>query len=363
MDESKQDFEAIRIRQAKSGKVSFSDPIVLRDSSKRQVVVVPFFIPRTDHTELAIKIVSYLKQRPPISWTVIEEKSVSLSEEASRKLLSALQTHLKVAETGEGGSFLLIRVSEGTANLTEHDPAKVAKALTSVLGQPEIVEHLKNTELSAELLTALRGAIRLSEMRRAVSQLREFLVAGESDEDVYQTWCEKHSWAFGNAYVLRDSVRDISAGDRLDLLLPTVIAGYRDIVELKRPDMRVMNWDEAHRNHYFSSEVAKAIGQCHRYLDVLHEMAAQGLRDHPEIVAYHPRAIIVIGRSNDWDVSKLRDLHGLNRRLSGIMIMTYDQLLAQGERLIDILSPRQESRQNSQDLQHEWTDVDEDIPF
>src|SRR5579863_9854615 len=128
MDEPKQDFETIRTRRAKSGKISYSDPVVLRDSSKRQVVVVPFFIPRTDRTELAIKIVSYLKQPPPISWAVIEEKSVSLGEEASRKLLSALKTHLKIAEIGEDGSFLLIRVSEGTANLTEHDPAKVAKA-------------------------------------------------------------------------------------------------------------------------------------------------------------------------------------------------------------------------------------------
>jgi sirohydrochlorin ferrochelatase len=363
MDEPNQDFETITTRQAKSGKVSFSDPILLRDSSKRQVVVVPFFIPHTDHTELAIKIVSYLKQRPPISWTVIEEKSVSLGEEASRKLLSALQTHLKIAETGEDGSYLVIRVSEGTAQLTAHDPAKVAQALTKVLGQPEIVEHLKNTELSAELLTALRGAIRLGEMRRAVTKLREYLTMGESDEGVYQTWCERHSWAFGNAYVLRDSVRDISPGDRLDLLLPTVIAGYRDIVELKRPDMRVMNWDDAHRNHYFSSDVAKAIGQCHRYLDVLHEVAAKGLRDHPEIVAYHPRAIIVIGRSNDWDESKLRDLHGLNRRLSGIMIMTYDQLLAQGERLIDILSPKQETRQGLQDCSDVWSEGNEDMPF
>jgi len=70
----------------------------------------------------------------------------------------------------------------------------------------------------------------------------------------------------------------------------------------------------------------------------LHEVAANGLRDHPEIVAYHPRAILIIGRSNKWDSDKLRSLHGLNRRLSGITVMTYDQLLAQGERLIETVS-------------------------
>ena len=363
MDEPREDFETITTRQAKSGKVGYSDPVILRESSKRQVVVVPFFIPHTEHTELAIKIISYLKRRPPLNWAVIEEKSLSLGEDESRKLLSALQMHLKVAEAGEDGSFLVIRVTEGTALLTAHDPAKVAQALTKVLGQPEILAHLQSAELSAELLTALRGAIRLSEMRRAVAQLREYLATGQGDEGIYQVWCEKHSWAFGNAYVLRDHVHDISTGDRLDLLLPTVIAGYRDIVELKRPDVPVLFYDDTHRNHYFSADVSKAVGQCHRYLDVLHEAAAEGLRDHPEIVAYHPRAIIVIGRSADWDGSKLRALHGLNRRLSGIVVMTYDQLLAQGQRLIDILSPGQEEARESQDYSADGPDEEDDFHF
>ena len=76
----------------------------------------------------------------------------------------------------------------------------------------------------------------------------------------------------------------------------------------------------------------------HRYLDILHEEAATGLRDHPEIVAYHPRATVVIGRSNACEPDQRRALQGLNSRLSGITVMTFDQLLAQGERLIEMLS-------------------------
>jgi hypothetical protein len=161
---------------------------------------------------------------------------------------------------------------------------------------------------------------------------------------------------------MRDEVREISPGDHLDLLLPTVISGYRDIVELKRPDMPVLFYDEQHRNYYFSSDVSKAIGQCHRYLDVLQDAAAQGLRDHPEIVAYHPRAIIVIGRSVRWSKEQLRALHGLNSRLAGVTVMTYDQLLAHGERLIEMLSAGkiEESIDAIDGLQ---TIIDDDIPF
>lgn len=333
-------LDSVHRRTAKSGRVGYGDPVVLHDSSKRRIVVVPFFIPHSDHTELTIKLIAYAKAPPPTDWAVIEEKSLSLSEAAARRLHSALRSHLAVAETGEEGNFLIIRVSEGTAQLGAHDPAKVAAALTKVLSQDEILQHLQGAELSTELVSAFRGAIRLSEMRSAVAQLRQFLDEGEASELVYQDWCEKHTWAFGNAYVVRDNVREISTGDTLDLLLPNVIAGYRNIVELKHPDMPVLYYDEAHRNFYFSSELSKALGQCHRYLDVLHEVAAKGLRDHPEVVAYHPRAVIVIGRSKGWDDAKLRALHGLNRRLSSVAIMTYDHLLAQGERLIEMLGPK-----------------------
>jgi len=152
-----------------------------------------------------------------------------------------------------------------------------------------------------------------------------------------------------------------SPGDHLDLLLPTVISGYRDIVELKRPDMTVLYYDEQHNNYYFSADVSKAIGQCHRYLDILHEVAAKGLLDHPEIVAYHPRAIIVIGRSARWKTEQLRALHGLNSRLAGLTVMTYDQLLAQGERLIEMLSAKTIA-EDADSLSLE-TMVDDDIPF
>jgi hypothetical protein len=240
--------------------------------------------------------------------------------------------------------------------LSAHDPAMVARALAKVLSEPEIAKHLDGVELSTEFVSAFRGAIRLKEMIGAVASLRMHLDSGETDELVYQKWCEDHSWAFGNAYVVRDEVRNISIGDKVDALLPTVIAGFRDLVELKRPDMSVLLWDKAHRNYYFSAEVSSAFGQCHRYLDILHDVASKGLLDHPEIVAYHPRAILVIGRSKEWNEDRHRALHGLNRRLNGITVMTYDQLLAQGERLVQMLA-------SEPSIVAPIDDFDDDIPF
>ena len=337
------DLGSIKRRKAASGKVSYGDAVILHETSRSRVTLVPFFIPHSDSTELSVKITTYNKKEG--GWIVKEDKTITLTEPASRKLLAALNQHLEVAKSNEDGNYLLLKVSEGTADIGSHDPSMVANALTKVLSQEDIVQHLNQAELSDELIHSLRGAIRVREMQAAVAELRLKLDQQVNDEHVYQQWCQRHSWAFGSAYVVSDDVRNITASDNLDMLLPTVIAGYRDLVELKRPDMHVIRYDNAHRNYYWSSDVSKAIGQCHRYLDVLHEVAASGLRDHPEIVAYHPRAIIVIGRSNTWEDRELRALHGLNHRLSSVTVMTYDQLMAQGERLLSIVTPRASEQQ------------------
>ena len=175
-------------------------------------------------------------------------------------------------------------------------------------------------------------------MKQAVLELRALLESGQNQERFYQEWCESHPWAFGNQFIVNDTIRNISIQDQVDLLMPRIMAGFRDIIELKRPDVEVLYYDATHRDYYFSSEVSKAIGQCHRYLDAFVEEAGKGLRGNPEIIAYHPEATIVIGRMADWGDEKAKALHGLNSRLSGIRVITYDHLLAQGESLIDYLS-------------------------
>lgn len=344
-------------KQAKSGNVSYSNPVTLHETSKSKIDFVPFYITKTSGVELAGKIQTYKKQKTPFGDLPIEEKSLSLQGNAVLKLYDALKAHIAVKDESEG-NFLLIKINDGTAQLADHDPQSVANALASVLSQSEIIAHLKNTDITDELANALKGSIRLKDMRSAVSQLRNHLNNQENDEKVYQKWCEEYPWAFGNSYVVNDDVRAISPHDHLDLMLSNVIAGFRDVIELKRPNMEVLNYDNSHRNYYFSSEVSKAIGQCHRYLDIFNEVASKGLHDHPEIVAYHPRATIVIGRSDNWSPDKHKALHGLNSRLTSLSIMTYDHLLNQGERLINLLEPCTKTQENNINIDNDWDDFE-----
>jgi hypothetical protein len=329
------DIQQIARKLARSGKVEHSDPVVLHDTRQSRITMLAWFIRRSAGTELHVRL-ELFKKHPGVG--LVQEGQITLRHQATVDLARSIQAHLAVANEELTGEYFAVRLRGGTTALGDHDPREVAQALSAILGTPEVARRLSELALPGELITALRSALRIAEMRKAVQDLRSLLDSGEHHEEKYQRWCTLHSWAFGNGYIAADEVRAISTGDNVDLLLPSVISGLRDVVELKRPDMELVLWDKQHRNYYFSSEASKAIGQCHRYLDILQDVAAHGLLDHPQVVAYHPRAVVVIGRSNDWSSGRVKGLHGLNSRLRDISVMTYDHLLAQSERLLDILS-------------------------
>jgi hypothetical protein len=247
----------------------------------------------------------------------------------------ALATFLQGEVTG---SFMLLPTDDPDSQNPSSDPAQAAALIGQLLRRKGAVEALTDHESAMDLLDALQNGRRVRELRSAISELQTMLTDGEASESAYQHWCEQHVWAFGNAYVLRDEVRDIGDGDSLDLLVKNAVAGYRDLIELKTPTPNVLLYDISHKSYYFSADVSKVLGQVHRYLDNLHRRVGMlGLTDHPELSVYHPRGTIVIGRSHDWDVRKSEALHGLNSRLNGITVMTYDHLVARAESVLAAL--------------------------
>lgn len=326
--------EEIRRRTARSGLVDFSDAVVIHETSKLRIELIPFYVGRSLH----VKIERHDKVAGG------SPTSVSLDDAAVDRLREALN-HRSVVAKGGTGSFHVIKADGALAQMTDAEIDATAQAINRLLSTEGAARGLSLLDLNVDLVRALRTEVRLRELRDAVQILADHLDDEVAEEQAYQKWCEEHSWAFGNAYVVNDRLRSISATDQVDLLLPSVLGGFRDLIELKRPDMTVLGWDRSRRSHYWSSDCSKALGQCHRYLDVLHSEVADGrLRDSPEVVAYHPRATVVIGRSQEWTNDQHRALHGLNRRLSDITVITYDHLLAQAKRTLELLeSPEVES--------------------
>jgi hypothetical protein len=338
--------EEIRRKRARSEAVDYSDPVELHDSSQLRIELIPFYIGKT----FAAKIIRYDKTEGG------EQTAISLQPQPVRRLHEELGKHLAIAEE-DRGNYLVVRTDGSVDGIADLDLETIAQTITQLLRTEGVAQQLSRLDLGAEILRALRTEFRLRELRDSVAELTNHLREGIADEHAYQQWCEAHSWAFGNAYVVNDTLRNISATDQVDLLLPLNLGGFRDLIELKRPDTSVLNWDASHHNYYWTAESSRAIGQCHRYLDVLHsEVGDGGLRDSPEVVAYHPRATVVIGRSNDWGSQEHKALHGLNRRLSDISVITYDHLLAQARRTLELMESPEMEGENLADsvVPDEW---------
>ncbi|MFK0279955.1 Shedu anti-phage system protein SduA domain-containing protein [Streptomyces sp. NPDC090499] len=318
-------------RPASSGQVSFSDPLTLRDNRAVCIKALPYFIPHNSSpSELAIKIVREDKRSG-------EVREISLEEEELRALKRHIAQCLSVTEQDDDGQYLVLRTDNLSGQVDVSDDA--ARALGNALDSRTFSRRLAQYVDPESLARAFSASVRIGELRSALTELKQNLDEGKTRESIYQDWCERHSWAFGNTYVARDDQRVIGIGDHVDVMMKSAANGLRDIFELKRPDMDVLLFDDTHKNWYWSSAAAKAIGQCHRYLDTLHRVGPNGFQpDQPEFVAYHPRAVVVIGRSHGWGDAQLRALHGLNSRMHGISVMTYDQLLAQCEALLSQIS-------------------------
>lgn len=347
-------IDKIERKKATSGKVSYCDPKVIDQNSKTRTKALAYFISRSSgQDELHLKIIKEEKaERLPFYQ---EGRSINLSHTATLNLYHFLVSHLETAKQGADGEYLLIKISDGENNIKYFERDTVVNTLLKVLNEKDIVEYLSSKEISSEVRNSLRLAMRTNEMKEAIQELKYYLDDGEVKEQVYQKWCEKYSWVFGSCYLTSDQVRRISAKDNIDLLLPTVFSRFRDIIELKRPDMEVLNHDNNHQNFYFSSEVSKAIGQCKRYIRVFREQAKYGLEDNKEIIACEPKAIIVIGRSIGWEGDKVQALHELNSELHNISIITYDELLSRGERQLEIVC---EDNTVSKEINDEY-----DLPF
>lgn len=349
-------------KQAKGNdNIEYGEVSVLHSSSQSEITVLPFFIKHSDPTkerDLCIKIIKSKKA----SGISLPEVEINMREKAILALRDKLNELLALKKIPENGNFLLVRIgNEQQVDLSGLDTSDVAKALISVLENDEIIEHIDAIDFSDNLAFAFRNSIKIKSLIKAMDEL-EAALETEDSEQYYQDWCESNGWIFGNQYVMKDQERRISRNDNVDLLVTSVISGFRDIIELKKPTFTVLNYDTSHESYYFSAEVSKAVGQCHRYLDVFSEEAVMGLRDNREIVAYHPRATIVIGRSKDWSEEQHRALHGLNSRMNGISILTYDHLLLQGRRLIDMLKNTSKDSAYYPELDFEVDDEDI-LPF
>ena len=222
--------------------------------------------------------------------------------------------------TPELGDAMVAALSAGGAD----ELRRVAKWLSSnTIGRQAALEALAD-----------RIESRITDVRLDLHKFLQ-LLDDDSRENDLQLFIREHPWLLGLEYVRVRSRQDIPRGE-LDFLVERH-DGYHDLLELKRPDDKIIRCraegDEPHPASKYSlaPSLSNALAQVQIYRDQLTRDEASMDANYGIENTGHPRVIIIIGRERDLSRTERRILRHLNLSLHRIEVMPYDWLAKRSE--------------------------------
>ncbi|MDP2946850.1 MAG: DUF4263 domain-containing protein, partial [Nanoarchaeota archaeon] len=191
---------------------------------------------------------------------------------------------------------------------------KSIKNLEKLIGIVEDIDFIKQVELDPEL-------------QRYKANQRE---------KIFHNWLEDNLWIFGVEYYKKHPFRKIGEDNsQADIILETV-DGFLSLIEVKPPTVKnndLFRYDNSHRCYYPTSSFSEAIGQCLIYLQRIEDYKKEMEKEHL-VRVLKPRIRLIMGKTKDFNQKQNEALHFLNSSLQDIDIISYDQLLENGKRII-----------------------------
>lgn len=281
-------------------------------------------------------LMSYLKSFHDLVEVDEFEKEYSIVSGTVKSLLERMsdeEVELALEQAGK----------EGAVMVTEKNLQKIVRKFIS-----EDLYHNALDELSRSEevdLTEFIDNERNKKRREVIQSLKERL-SGDSSypetagNDSWQNFINENHWLVGVNYIKPiEKARINLNGIMPDFMYPSV-DGFIDIFELKLPREPVIKKDSSHDGSWvWCGGVSAAIGQVVNYLEEMSRLRLEierGIKNNYrlDVVIIRPRAIILIGRSDDWSEAQKHALRKLNSFLHDIEVVTYDGLLARAERLV-----------------------------
>lgn len=239
-----------------------------------------------------------------------------------------------LSKKAKNKKVLLQHTTEAVRNLKEQK-----RLLKSEIEQLEELQKSSNIALFQN---------RTKELKERLESKKQF--AETRGKNSWQTWIYNNNWLFGSNYQTPIEKEKIGFDSIPDYLFPT-IDGFLDILEIKLSSHDVILDDSNHAHSFkWSGKVSEAIGQVVTYLHEIEinqfqiqqriEENYKELFNEQKVFVIKPRAFILVGRNTDWTPEKKRALRKLNYSLHGIEVLTYDDLLNRGKRIIEMYNKK-----------------------
>jgi Domain of unknown function (DUF4263) len=237
----------------------------------------------------------------------------------------------------------MTKVAAGQVPLSGHEQDELLAATTA--SAAEIASTAPGK------LTRLQRDIELVSLDQLISSYADALDAGYA-EDWWQQFFEENVFAlqllFGGPTVFIDAQVPIGQGGNsakgkkiADYLLKNAITNNAALVEIKKPATRLMKRRPYRVGVYgVQSEIGEAVTQV---LDqalqlIRHETDTKARSAEGSWVSNAPRCFIVAGRASELDTpDKAKSFDLYREHLSGVQLVTYDEILGQLKMLRDFL--------------------------
>lgn len=183
-----------------------------------------------------------------------------------------------------------------------------------------------------------------------IIQKYEKLLKDNPAESEWQKFFDEYITLFDSRYVHKIEYKNIATGiTKYPDLVLVDIYGYIDFYELKKCGTPLIQYDRSHKTWFWSKEVSMVISQVSDYLQKSKENAlnyAKAIKNETEteteegldVNIINPRAIIVIGHTDQLDTEKKRNqFKNLRESLKDIEFVLYDELLERLKNLLDTI--------------------------
>lgn len=196
---------------------------------------------------------------------------------------------------------------------------------------------------SIKSVNLLKAAAQIKSLRELASELEIAIDAGHG-ESWWQIFIREKILIIQQGYIKAIEKMNISIGNTKfpDFALVTHDS-YIDVLEIKKPDTKVIKLDPSRSNYHADTELSRAIIQVENYIENIsaHKDAVRSyiLDKHGlNLKIVRPRGIILAGNASNFKTQKEKDdFRLLAHGLKNVMIVTYDELLTRLQNYIRVL--------------------------
>lgn len=266
----------------------------------------------------------------------------------------------------------LLRKDPSTARMiADEDMLSLVRELLKLLTQGVSKDDLREVLVGLEdnSLQTLSSSFSAERLKRVREEFAANINNGK--ESYWQAFFEKNAWVISQVLCVPCALYESQAyaggkslgnkgGNLPDFLFQNRLTKNVAIVEIKTPLTSLLGEPYRSNSYSMSRELSGAIAQVQSYKQtLLNEFNSLYMNSGGGFEVFSPLCVVVLGSTSELsDRAKSGSFENFRGCLSGVVVLTYDELLGKIDDLIDVFSkPDQENIETYGDSSPDFSDI------